>query len=122
MYGRPLRQLLALATLVLLASALIADAELLPADPAIPEVIDHYVDLKLKETKITPAPQADDYTLARRLYLDLAGRIPTAAEARAYAASTDPRKREKLIESLVVSVEFVRHNATEFDELLRGEN
>jgi hypothetical protein len=122
MYGQPLRQLLALATLVLVASALPADADLLPADRSIPEVIDHYVDLKLKEAKITPASQADDHTLARRLYLDLAGRIPTAAEARAYAASTDPRKREKLIESLVASVEFVRHNATEFDELLRGEN
>jgi hypothetical protein len=120
MYG--LRQLMALAMLILVASALQADAEMLPADRRIPEVIDHYVDQKLKEAAVTPAPQADDHTLARRLYLDLAGRIPTAAEARAYAESTDPQKREKLVDSLVASVEFVRHNATEFDELLRGEN
>ena len=43
-------------------------------------------------------PAADDHNLARRLYLDLAGRIPTADEARAYARSTEPDKRAKLIE------------------------
>src|SRR5580704_14624513 len=93
---------------------------LLPADRPIAEVIDHYIDAKLTTAGVVPVPQADDHTLVRRLYLDLAGRIPTADEARAYAASTDPEKREKLIERLLAAPEFVRHNATEFDEILRN--
>jgi Protein of unknown function (DUF1549)/Protein of unknown function (DUF1553) len=99
-----------------------AAEELLPADRLIPEVIDHYVELKLKQAGITPAPQADDSTFLRRLTLDLAGRIPTSAEAKAYVESKDPDKRAKLLERLMASPEYVRHAATEFDTLLRANN
>ncbi|MBM3983804.1 MAG: DUF1549 domain-containing protein, partial [Planctomycetes bacterium] len=97
-------------------------AELLPADRPVPDVIDHYVDQKLQGAKVTPAPQADDATFVRRLYLDLAGRIPTPAEVREYTDSTDPKKREKLVAELVASPEFIRHNANEFDAFLRNDN
>jgi len=96
--------------------------DLLPPNRPVPEVIDHYIDLKLKNEKITPAPQADDATFVRRLYLDLAGRIPTTFEARQFIESTDPMKRTKLIGELVASPEFVRYNATEFDVMLRNDN
>ena len=96
--------------------------DLLPPNRPIPEVIDHYIDLKLKNEKIAPAPQADDATFVRRLYLDLAGRIPTTFEARQFIESTDPMKRTKLIGELVASPEFVRYNATEFDVMLRNDN
>lgn len=96
--------------------------ELLPSNRPIAEAIDHYVDAKLKKAKIAPAPLADDAALVRRLYLDLAGRIPTTAEAQAFINSKDPRKRQTLIEDLVASPEFLRHNATEFDVFLRNEN
>ncbi len=97
-------------------------AELLPADRPVPNVIDHYVDQKLQGAKVTPATQTDDATFVRRLYLDLAGRIPTPAEAREYIDSTDPKKREKLVAELVASPEFIRHNANEFDAFLRNDN
>ncbi len=97
-------------------------AELLPADRPVPDVIDHHVDQQLQKAKVTPAPQADDATLVRRLYLDLAGRIPTPSEAREYIDSTDPKKRDKLVAELVASPEFVRHNANEFDAFLRNDN
>ncbi|MBM3983690.1 MAG: DUF1549 domain-containing protein [Planctomycetes bacterium] len=97
-------------------------AELLPADRPVPNVIDHYVDRQLQTAKVAPAPQADDTTFARRLYLDLAGRIPTPAEVREYIDSTDPKKREKLVADLVASPEFIRHNANEFDAFLRNDN
>lgn len=122
MHANHLRQLLTLTGLILAATAAADESKLLPADRPVAEVIDHCIDVKLQAAKVTPAPHADDHTLARRLHLDLAGRIPTAAEARAYAESTDPRKREKLIDTLLASPEFVRHNATEFDELLRNDN
>ena len=96
--------------------------EPLPPDRPIAEVIDHYLDLKLKTAKVAPAPQATDATLVRRLYLDLAGRIPAAVEARDYLKATDSQKRTKLIEELLASPEFVRHNAIEFDVFLRNDN
>ncbi|MBM3994137.1 MAG: DUF1549 domain-containing protein [Planctomycetes bacterium] len=96
--------------------------ELLPSNRSIGEAIDHYVDAKLKKAKIAPAPAAAGATLVRRLYLDLAGRIPTAMEAQTFINSKDPQKRQKLIEDLTASPEYLRHNATEFDVFLRNEN
>ncbi|HEY8502966.1 MAG TPA: DUF1549 domain-containing protein, partial [Gemmataceae bacterium] len=115
---RPLRLLPGL-LLVLAVAPLRAD-ELLPPDRPVEQAIDHYIDERLKAENVAPAPQADDATLARRLTLDLAGRVPTAAEARAYVESTDPDKREKLVERLMASPGFVRHQVNEFDVLLTG--
>ncbi len=98
-----------------------ADEPLLPADRSIGDVIDHYLDAKLKKENVKPAPAADEPTVARRLYLDLVGRIPTVAEAKQYAASADPKKRTQLIDDLIDSVGFVHQNANEFDRLLVNE-
>src|SRR5262245_36997699 len=95
-------------------------ADLLPPDRLLPEVIDHYIDAKLKQAAVQPAPPADDATMVRRLSLDLIGRIPTMAEAQAYIVSKDPSKRAELVGRLLASPEYVRHAATEFDVLLRG--
>ena len=56
-------------------------------DRPIPEVVDHYIDELQHREEVQPGPTADDATLLRRLTLDLAGRIPTSAEARAFRAS-----------------------------------
>src|SRR5262249_1009471 len=95
-------------------------AELLPPDRPLPDVIDHYIDAKLKQAAVQPAPLADDATIVRRLFLDLIGRIPTMAEAQAYVGSKDPSKRAELIGRLLASPEYVCHAANEFDVLLRG--
>src|SRR5262245_10022230 len=109
--------------LLLLAAASPAFAdELLPPTKSIEEVVDHYVEARLQQENVTPAPQAEDANLVRRLTLDLAGRIPTAAEASAYAESTDPAKRVQLVDRLLASPAFVRHQANEFDVMLMGGN
>ncbi len=95
-----------------------AAEELLPSEKPIPEVVDHYIDRKLQEERVNPAPQADDANLIRRLTLDLVGRIPTAGECREFVASTDPDKRVKLVERLMASPGFIRHQATELDTML----
>ena len=93
-------------------------AELLPPDRPIAEVVDHYIDETLRKEGVKPAPPADDATLIRRLTLDLAGRIPTAAESRAYRRSTDPDKTVRLVDRLMASPGFVRHQAAELDAML----
>jgi hypothetical protein len=94
--------------------------ELLPPDRPIGEVIDHYLDAKLAHAKVAPAPPAPDMTVVRRLYLDLIGRIPAGVEAR--LASKQTFDRSQLIATLIASPGFARHNADEFDVLLRNSN
>jgi hypothetical protein len=93
-------------------------ADLLPPTTPVEEVVDHYIDANLQEAGVTPAPAADDATLVRRLTLDLAGRIPTLAETKAFVESREPGKRVRLAERLMASPAFVRHQADAFDALL----
>jgi hypothetical protein len=92
--------------------------DLLPPDRPIDKAIDFYIDQTLKEENVTPAAQADDVVLIRRLTLDLVGRIPTPAEVKAYVESKDPQKRTQLIDRLLASPAHVRHEATEFNTFL----
>lgn len=96
----------------------VAEKDLLPADRPIHAVVDHYVAAKLAQSKVQPAPAASDANFIRRQTLDLAGRIPTTAEVRAYVAATEPDKAARLVERLMAAPGFVRHQVTEFEWLL----
>src|SRR5688572_6751690 len=89
-------------------------------DRPIPVAIDQAVEALLKKEGVTAVPQADDTTLIRRLTLDLVGRIPTSAEADEYVKSSDPDKRANLVDRLMASPAFVRHQANQFDAMLAG--
>ena len=115
---RMIRPALAVAVVLFVVDCTAQAGEMLPADRPIADVVDHYIDGALRNEAIKPATMADDATLIRRLTLDLAGRIPTAAEARAYVGSTDPDKWARLIDRLMASPGFVRHQATELDTML----
>ena len=113
---------LRLATLMVVntvASTLPAN-ERLPPNLSVAEAIDYDISARLDKEGISPAPPADDSTLVRRLVLDLAGRIPIADEAQSYVESQDAEKRQKLIQRLIASPDFVRHSAAEFEVLLKG--
>ncbi len=100
-------------------------ADLLPPDRPIEEAVDHYIKERLAGEGLPVAPSADDATLIRRLTLDLIGRISTAAETESYVESTEPDKRARLVDRLMVSPGFVRHQADGFEAMLmtgtRGE-
>lgn len=66
-----------------------------------------------------PDGTATDSVMVRRLYLDLAGRIPTKDEAKEYIRSNDPAKREALVERLMASQEFVDLWTMRFCDILR---
>jgi hypothetical protein len=64
------------------------------------------------------ATQAGDAEFLRRIYLDLAGRIPSGDEARAFLADADAAKREKLIDQLLAGEEFPRRMSQVFHVML----
>jgi len=66
-----------------------------------------------------PDGTATDAVMARRLHLDLAGRIPTKAEAQAYVESSDPGKRAALVDRLLASGDFADFWAMRFCDILR---
>lgn len=71
--------------------------------------INQYLKQGWDRAKAPPAPVADDAEFLRRVTLDLAGRIPTVAEARAFLRSIDPDKRQKLVGKLLRSHRYVTH-------------
>ncbi|PQO46783.1 hypothetical protein C5Y93_06420 [Blastopirellula marina] len=109
---------LAIAFLALNVPSVVHGDELLPEDRSIAEVIDHYVSARLKQARIDAAPPADDASLLRRTTLDLVGRIPTSSETASYLAEQDASKRQHIIDRLIGSPAFVRHQVNEFDALL----
>jgi hypothetical protein len=102
----------------ILGPSLTAADELLPRDLTLEQVVDHYVDARIQEAGIQAAGPADDANFIRRLTLDLAGRIPTFEETQTFLTCTKPDKRVELVERLMSSPAFVRHQATEFDTML----
>lgn len=66
-----------------------------------------------------PDGTATDPVMVRRLYLDLAGRIPTKDEALEYISSGEPTKCAALVDRLLASREFADYWAMRFCDILR---
>jgi hypothetical protein len=64
------------------------------------------------------AAQASDAGFLRRVYLDLAGRIPAAEEMRVFLADSSADKRTVLIDRLLASDDHVRRMAQAFHVML----
>jgi len=89
--------------------------------PNIPEnnYIDELVHNKLKKIRITPSELSDDNTFARRVFLDLVGRVPSPDVVKKFAADKDPKKRDKLIDELLQDPAFADIWVMKFAELLQ---
>jgi hypothetical protein len=81
--------------------------------------IDKLVDAKLAKLNVAPSGLCDDAEFLRRVFLDLTGTLPTAAEARAFLADAAKDKRVKLVESLLDRPEFADLWAMRWADLLR---
>lgn len=82
--------------------------------------VDQHIFARMEKDGVKPAPLANDYEYVRRLHLDLTGRIPTAQQVRDFVASTDPAKRDKLVDQLLDSEAFVDKWAYFFMDLFRA--
>ena len=63
--------------------------------------IDEYIDSKLSEHGLEPAPLTHDHAFLRRLYLDTIGITPNSSEVAAFAADQSPDKRSRLVAKLL---------------------
>jgi Protein of unknown function (DUF1553)/Protein of unknown function (DUF1549) len=81
--------------------------------------IDDHVFQKLRKFQIVPSDLAGDSEFLRRVCLDLTGTLPPPARVREFLASKDPRKREKVIDALIASPEFVDYWTFRFAEIFR---
>lgn len=69
--------------------------------------IDEEIFARLEAEGVPAAPLSTDEEFLRRVTLDLTGRIPSPADIRAFVADTDPDKRNKWIDRLLASEEFI---------------
>ena len=106
-----------LTTLCLLLAAVASPVQSasLPESAKIDEMLASY----WAKNNVKPNPPASDAALVRRLYLDIAGRVPTIEETREFTASADPQKRAKLIDRLLASDGYTSHMFNYFADLLR---
>jgi len=82
--------------------------------------IDTHVFNKLKLLGIPPSQLADDSTFIRRVTIDITGRLPSEQEVRDFVVSTDPNKRDQLVDRLVDSPEYADLFANKWNMVLRN--
>jgi len=81
--------------------------------------IDHFILAKLESEGLEPSPEADRYTLVRRVYLDLTGLPPTPAEADAFVHDTATDAYERLVDRLLASPRYGERWARPWLDLAR---
>lgn len=88
--------------------------------PSPTEQIDHFIAQDWADREIEPAARCSDRDFVRRLYLDLAGRVPTAQETDSFLEDQREDKRQHLVDALLQSEDHVQHLADVLDALLMG--
>src|SRR5262249_55690033 len=83
--------------------------------------IDQYLGARWAAAKVQPAARADDAEFLRRVYLDLAGKIPPVSVVRAFLDDPAPDKRLRLVEKLLDSPAYVTHFTNVWRALLLPE-
>jgi Protein of unknown function (DUF1553)/Protein of unknown function (DUF1549)/Planctomycete cytochrome C len=88
------------------------EAPLRPELPAVKNTewvrneIDRFVLARLEKEGLHPSPEADRYTLIRRVYFDLIGLPPTPDEVKAFVHDTSPDAYEKVVDGLFASPQY----------------
>ncbi|MEM9801651.1 MAG: DUF1549 domain-containing protein, partial [Planctomycetota bacterium] len=89
------------------------------AETSEPHPIDAFVRARLLERGLDLSEPADDWTLIRRLSLDLTGLPPTPEEAQAYASDDGPDKFERAVDRLLDSPAYSERWAAVWLDLAR---
>ena len=81
--------------------------------------IDRFIEARQREAGLAPAAQATPEVLIRRLYFDLVGLPPTAAQIQAFVADDAPNAYEKVVDELLASPHFGERWARHWLDLVR---
>ena len=84
--------------------------------------IDEHIFGRMEKDGVPHAGLASDEEFARRAWLDATGRIPPIHELTAFLNDKDAAKRDKLVDKLVDSSDFVDRWAYYFEDLFRAGN
>ncbi len=84
--------------------------------------VDEAIFAKMDRDGVPHAGLASDGEFLRRVYIDLVGRIPSLEELLAFESDTAADKRDRLIDDLIGSEEFVERWAYYFEDLFRAGN
>ncbi len=93
---------------------------IVPNSPTVPNVgnrwwirnpIDSFIAARLEAAGLTPAPEADRRTLARRLSLDLTGLPPSPELVQEFLDDVSPDAYERLVDRLLESPKWGEHRA-----------
>jgi hypothetical protein len=84
------------------------------------DFIDTMIKSAWADSDIKPSPMARDDEFMRRAYLDVLGRIPNVAEAKAFLTSKDKGKRAKLVEYLLAHQDYEKNFANNWKVTLIG--
>ena len=83
------------------------------------EAIDKILNSTYQKRKVKIPAKINEAALVRRLYLSLAGRIPTFKEINSYLSNTSDQKKSQLIEELTESSAYDSHMFNWWADLLR---
>ena len=115
-----------IATLLKLTVGLLLAGSSLTTAHAVDRSLRDFIDSEIATTwqreKVTPAAPSTDAEFLRRIYLDLAGIIPTYDEAVAFLHDKSPDKRQQLIDRLLDHPRYAQHQADLWDLILFGRN
>ena len=81
--------------------------------------IDRFILARLEAEGVAPSPEADKYTLIRRLSLDLTGLPPSPQEVDAFISDNRPDAYERLVDSLLASPHYGEKWARHWLDLAR---
>ncbi len=81
--------------------------------------IDEHVFAKLERFHLIPSELSEDSEFLRRVCLDIIGTLPPPHRVQEFLADPDPKKREKLIEILLDSPEYVDFQTYRLSDVLR---
>ena len=84
-------------------------------------LIDQLVFAKLRKLSVRPSPLSSDAEFLRRVCLDLTGTLPPAERVREFLEDPDSDKRDRLIDVLLETPEYIDFWTFRFADVLRVE-
>lgn len=90
-----------------------------PTTPAGVNPIDFFIQARLTQAGLTPAPEADRRTLIRRVTLDLTGLIPSPTEVQAFENDHSLQAYEHVVDRLLGSPHYAEQRAMHWLDAVR---